>query len=51
MIPEPLLAIILLFPSKAKVQHDGTKTGDDSNSFFLSQIEALEDACGTIAMV
>jgi ubiquitin carboxyl-terminal hydrolase L3 len=51
MIPDPLLAIILLFPGKAKVKFDEAKTGVDSNSFFLSQIEALDDACGTIAMI
>jgi len=51
MIPEPLYAIILLFPGKAKVLVDDSKKGDDSNSFFLHQTDSLCDACGTIAMI
>jgi len=50
MIPQPLLALILLFPSNAKVPQEAIK-GDDSNSFFLHQPKALQDACGTIAMI
>jgi len=51
MIPQPLLAIILLFPGNCKVGFDESKKGDDTNSFFLHQPDALEDACGTIALI
>eukprot|EP01127_Copromyxa_protea_P017498 TRINITY_DN5339_c0_g1_i1.p1 TRINITY_DN5339_c0_g1~~TRINITY_DN5339_c0_g1_i1.p1 ORF type:complete len:227 (-),score=48.10 TRINITY_DN5339_c0_g1_i1:30-710(-) len=51
MLPQPVVTMILLFPSKCKVAVDESKKGDDSKIFFLSQVHALDDACGTIAMV
>jgi ubiquitin carboxyl-terminal hydrolase L3 len=50
-LPQPVVTMILLFPSKCKVKFDESKRGDDSNLFFLRQVHALDDACGTIAMV
>lgn len=51
MLPQPIVTMILLFPSKCKVKTDESKKGDDSKIFFLRQVHALDDACGTIAMV
>lgn len=51
MLPQPIITMILLFPSKCKVKTDESKKGDDSELFFLRQVHALDDACGTIAMV
>eukprot|EP01100_Stratorugosa_tubuloviscum_P006760 TRINITY_DN2875_c5_g1_i1.p1 TRINITY_DN2875_c5_g1~~TRINITY_DN2875_c5_g1_i1.p1 ORF type:complete len:226 (-),score=102.01 TRINITY_DN2875_c5_g1_i1:81-758(-) len=50
MIAQPVLAVILLFPSKAKIPVDESKR-KETNVFFLRQIRELDDACGTIAMI
>jgi len=53
LIPQPLLAILLLFPSKKKIkQVDESLRGDGKQEiFFLRQVDELDDACGTIAMI
>eukprot|EP01129_Flabellula_baltica_P000748 TRINITY_DN10709_c0_g1_i1.p1 TRINITY_DN10709_c0_g1~~TRINITY_DN10709_c0_g1_i1.p1 ORF type:complete len:233 (-),score=56.39 TRINITY_DN10709_c0_g1_i1:14-688(-) len=52
-VPQPVHAMILLFPSSAKVPFvEGTTVlGDEAKVFYLKQVDALDDACGTIAMV
>jgi ubiquitin carboxyl-terminal hydrolase L3 len=50
-IPQPSIAVILLFPSSKKTPVDETKRRDNNQVFFLEQIDALDDACGTIAVI
>jgi len=49
-VPQPVIALILLFPSTAKVKYDDSKRGTQ-DVFFLKQLKQLDDACGTIAMI
>ena len=51
MLPPNVLAIILLFPSKARRPADDSKNLVNDSIFFLEQIDDLQDACGTIAMI
>lgn len=53
-LPEKLLAVIFLFPSKiARVIPEGVEGSEEvaNKCFFLNQVDALDDACGTIALV
>ena len=54
MVPAGVATVILLFPSGRKVPYDATKAPASEvmdGSFFLHQVEELDDACGTIAIV
>jgi len=51
MLPSPVYSVILLFPSKARKPEDTKKSFDSKDVFFLEQVDELQDACGTIAMV
>jgi ubiquitin carboxyl-terminal hydrolase L3 len=50
MIPQPSLAFLFLFPSKAKTEYQESSSGKEK-CFFLHQIPLLDQACGTIAMI
>eukprot|EP01130_Rhizamoeba_saxonica_P002230 TRINITY_DN12079_c0_g1_i1.p1 TRINITY_DN12079_c0_g1~~TRINITY_DN12079_c0_g1_i1.p1 ORF type:complete len:248 (+),score=49.88 TRINITY_DN12079_c0_g1_i1:92-745(+) len=49
-LPNPLVSLILLRPSSAKSELDESLKGSD-DVFHLSQIDALDEACGSIACV
>lgn len=53
-LPQPVIACILLFPSKERgsFKHvESLPMPENASPFFLRQIKDLDDACGTIAMV
>jgi len=50
MIPQPCLALIFLFPMKAKTPFNEEK-GGKKKCFFIRQIPELDQACGTLAML
>jgi len=50
MVPQPSIALILLRPSSAKTQYVSQEAKHE-NVFFLKQVHALDDACGTIAII
>eukprot|EP01125_Pyxidicula_operculata_P021534 TRINITY_DN8330_c0_g1_i1.p1 TRINITY_DN8330_c0_g1~~TRINITY_DN8330_c0_g1_i1.p1 ORF type:complete len:224 (-),score=61.69 TRINITY_DN8330_c0_g1_i1:152-823(-) len=49
-LPQPTLALIFLFPSAAKTPVDESKK-QNTELFYLQQVDQLQDACGTIAMI
>jgi len=53
MLPSPTIALILLFPSSQKTLVNPAKQDavKEASIFFLKQVDELDDACGTIAMV
>lgn len=50
MVPQPVLALLLLFPTSEDLPEDG-KSGnsDESGAFFVRQ--TIRNACGTIALI
>jgi len=57
-VPQPAIAMVLLFPSKnpdgsrAREKLDVEVSGESDQIYFLKQIEGhLDNACGTIAMI
>eukprot|EP01102_Stenamoeba_stenopodia_P020649 TRINITY_DN8131_c0_g1_i1.p1 TRINITY_DN8131_c0_g1~~TRINITY_DN8131_c0_g1_i1.p1 ORF type:complete len:264 (+),score=77.09 TRINITY_DN8131_c0_g1_i1:64-792(+) len=53
MLPSPVIALVLLFPSSQKtpVNPEKQNVEKENSIFFLKQVDELDDACGTIAMV
>jgi len=47
----PVIAYIFLFPGSAKQAVDASKKKDQHHLLFIDQINDLQDACGTIAML
>jgi len=50
MLPQPVISLILLFPSSKKKKFQQSSQ-PPNEGFFLRQIKALDDACGTIALI
>jgi len=51
LLPQPVLAILLLFPSKMKIRVVEDSGDGKQEVFFLRQVDELDSACGTIAMI
>ena len=54
MLPSPVVTIILLYPSpqgRKFNEAEAAKPESMEKAFFLHQIDELDDACGTIAIV
>jgi len=54
MIPQPIYAMIFLFPPKferEKREEKSDKKGEEGSPFFLWQTKSLGNACGTIACI
>eukprot|EP01101_Sappina_pedata_P012863 TRINITY_DN920_c0_g1_i1.p1 TRINITY_DN920_c0_g1~~TRINITY_DN920_c0_g1_i1.p1 ORF type:complete len:236 (-),score=77.94 TRINITY_DN920_c0_g1_i1:121-786(-) len=49
-VPQPSIAVIFLFPSKAKIVQENLPEPADK-VFFIRQVPALDEACGTIAVI
>lgn len=51
MLPQPITAVILLFPGGVKEDQSSPPALPDGSPFFLYQVKGLGNACGTIASV
>jgi len=53
MLPQPVIGLILLFPSASKTSVDTAKQNAalEKQIFFIKQVYELDDACGTIALI
>lgn len=50
MLPQPIYAILFLFPATAIRNNRKTKYNQKEDPFFIKQVEGLGNACGTVAL-